>query len=60
MAGSSRHGNENTGSIKSGKFLDYTIDCWLLKEGSTPSGWLLVCGDSTGDTRLWDTSDPSN
>jgi hypothetical protein len=34
VAGSCEHGNETTGSTKSGKFLDHLNECLLLKKDS--------------------------
>jgi hypothetical protein len=36
MAGFYEHGNECSGSIKSGEFLDYLSDYQLLKKYSAP------------------------
>jgi len=36
VAGFCEHGNEPSGSIKSGKFLDQLSDCQLLKKHSAP------------------------
>jgi hypothetical protein len=36
VAGSCRHGNAPSGSIKSGDFLDYLSDCQFLKEDCAP------------------------
>jgi len=34
VVGCCERGNELSGSIKGGKFLDYLRDCWLPKEDS--------------------------
>jgi hypothetical protein len=36
VAGCCEHGNEPSGSIKGGEFVDYLDDCQLLKKDSTP------------------------
>jgi hypothetical protein len=36
VAGSCEHGNEPSGSIKGGEFLDQLSDCQLLKKDSAP------------------------
>jgi hypothetical protein len=36
VAGPFENGNELSGSMKGGKFLDYLSDCQLLKKGSAP------------------------
>jgi hypothetical protein len=36
VAGSYEHGNEPSGSIKSGEFVEYLSDYQLLKKGSDP------------------------
>jgi hypothetical protein len=36
VAGCCEHGNEPSGSVKGGVFLDYLSDCWLLKKDSAP------------------------
>jgi hypothetical protein len=36
VAVSCEHGNEPSGSIKCGEFLDWLSDCWLLKKDSAP------------------------
>jgi hypothetical protein len=33
VAGSCENGNEHSGSIKGGEFIDYLSDCELLKKG---------------------------
>jgi hypothetical protein len=41
VAGSCKHGNEPSGSIRFGEFLDYLIDCKLLEKDSVPWSWLI-------------------
>jgi hypothetical protein len=36
VAGFCEHGNEHSGSIKGGEFLDCMSDYWLLKKDSAP------------------------
>jgi hypothetical protein len=36
MTGSCEHGNEPSGPIKGGEFLDYLSDCQLLMKDSVP------------------------
>jgi hypothetical protein len=36
VAGCCEHGNELSGSIKGGEFIDYLSDFWLLKKESAP------------------------
>jgi hypothetical protein len=36
VAGTCERGNENSGSIKCGEFLDYLMTCWLLRNDSAP------------------------
>jgi hypothetical protein len=38
VAGSRVHGDELSGSIKGGEFLDKLSDCQLLKKDSAPGG----------------------
>jgi hypothetical protein len=32
VAGSYKHDNETSGSIKGGEFLDKLLDCWFFKD----------------------------
>jgi len=32
--GCCKHGNEISGTIKGGEFLDYLSDCWLVKDSA--------------------------
>jgi hypothetical protein len=41
VAGSCEHGNEPSGSIKCGEFLDWLSDFQLLEEVSAPWSWLV-------------------
>jgi hypothetical protein len=36
VAGSCEHGNEDSGSIKGGEFLNWLNDCWFLKNDFNP------------------------
>jgi hypothetical protein len=35
-------GNERTGLIEYGEFIDYLSCCWILKKGSVPWSYLLI------------------
>jgi hypothetical protein len=48
VGGSCEHGNEPSGSIEGGEFIDWLNDCWFFKEDSTPWGWLVSQNKSIG------------
>jgi hypothetical protein len=42
VAGVFKCGNETSGSIKRGEFLDWFRTCWHLRKDSAPRSWLVV------------------
>jgi hypothetical protein len=42
MAGSCGHGNEPSGSLKSGEFLELFSGYWLLNKDSAPWNYLIL------------------
>jgi hypothetical protein len=42
VTSSCEHGNEHSGSIKDGKFIDYLSDHKFLNKDSAPWRWLIV------------------